>query len=225
MFDLQNFLKANKITQKQFSKEIGKSQTAISMVVNGEMDLPKEWLELILETYKVNPDDYILENSAISHKGNEPAHNYRKQPSKLALVKSDTYGKEIPFYETEVFATISPAMGDVVALRPDTFIRIPMFSQGEFALTVTGHSMKGYIDHGSWIVVKRITDREEIIYGEPHLIVTKADNLKTVKFLKKGTSADTFWLVPYNVEQFEPQEIKKTSVLELYRVIGVFKSV
>ena len=116
-------------------------------------------------------------------------------------------------------------MGDVVALKPDTFIRIPMFSQGQFALTVTGNSMKGFINHGDWVVIRQITDREEIIFGEPHLIVTKADNFKTVKFLKEGDTSDKFWLVPYNVEQFEPQQIKKSSVLELYRVIGVFKTV
>jgi len=43
--------------------------------------------------------------------------------------------------------------------------------------------------------------------------------------LKAGDSEDTFWLWPYNIEQFEPQEIKNTSVLELYRVIEVFKTV
>lgn len=47
----------------------------------------------------------------------------------------------------------------------------------------------------------------------------------SVIIIKQGDSPDTFWLVPYNIEQFEPQEIKKASILELYRVIGVFKSV
>lgn len=143
----------------------------------------------------------------------------------LPVIPSDPNGKNIPFYDVEVFATISPAMGDVVALRPDTFIRIPMFNQGQFAVQVTGHSMKPYISHSDWVVIRKITDRSEIIYGEPYLVVTKSDNLKTVKFLKQGDTDETYWLVPYNVEQFEPQEIKKSSVLELYRVIGVFKSV
>lgn len=149
----------------------------------------------------------------------------REEAKPLPIIPADPNGKNIPFYDVEVFATISPAMGDVVALRPDTFIRIPMFNQGQFAVQVTGHSMKPYISHSDWVVIRKITDRSEIIYGEPYLVVTKSDNLKTVKFLKQGDTDETYWLVPYNVEQFEPQEIKKSSVLELYRVIGVFKSV
>lgn len=133
--------------------------------------------------------------------------------------------KSVPFYDTEVFATISPAMSDVVTMKPSTFVQIPIFSQGEMAFQATGHSMKGYINHGDWIICKRIIETRDIIYGEAYFIVTKTDKIKTVKFLKKGNSEDTFLLLPYNVAQFEPQEIYKDSILEIYKVIGLFRSV
>lgn len=99
--------------------------------------------------------------------------NEHKAPyNSLPTIPADPNGKEIPFFDVEVFATISPAMGDVVALRPDTFIRIPMFSQGQFAVQVTGHSMKPYISHADWVVIRKITDRSEIIYGEPFCCAT-----------------------------------------------------
>ena len=216
MIDIDRLILELKINQKQLANFLGKSPQSITKVKQGEMEFPKEWKAAILKEYGINVDNYET-NTA-----NDPETLYTKQ---IKQIHPDPNGKEIPYYETEVFAKISPAMGDVVALKPDTFIRITMFSQGQFALTVTGNSMKGFINHGDWVVIRQITDREEIIFGEPHLIVTKADNFKTVKFLKEGDTSDKFWLVPYNVEQFEPQQIKKSSVLELYRVIGVFKTV
>lgn len=152
----------------------------------------------------------------------EPEAIYNKE---ISIINGDPNGKDIPAFQGHAFATISPAMGDVVTLRPDTFIRIPMFSQGQFAVQVTGHSMKGLINHGDWAVIKKIQNRDAIIYGEPYLVITKSDHLKTVKFVKQGDSPETLWLVPYNIEQFEPQEIEKEEILELYRVLGLFRSV
>lgn len=149
---------------------------------------------------------------------------YIKNPKALPQITSDENGKSIPFYDTEVFATISPAMSDTVAMKPQTFITIPIFNQGEFAVQVTGHSMKGYINHGDWIVVKKITEVQDLIYGEPYLIITKADNIKTVKFIRKGSSEEYFNLTPYNTVQFEPQELRKEAVLEIYKVIGLFRN-
>lgn len=85
--------------------------------------------------------------------------------------------------------------------------------------------MKGYINNGDWIVIKKITNRQFITYGEPYLVITKSDNLKTVKFVKESIDdADCITLVPYNIEQFEPQDIPKDEVLELYSIVGLFRS-
>ncbi|MBK7219789.1 MAG: S24 family peptidase [Saprospiraceae bacterium] len=109
-------------------------------------------------------------------------------------------------------------MSDLITLRKSTFINIPMFSQGEYAIQVSGHSMNGFINHGDWIVVKRITNRDAIIYGEPYLVVTKTDNLKTVKFVKPSqTDPESLTLIPYNTDQFEEQDMPKDEILELYR--------
>ena len=48
--------------------------------------------------------------------------------------------------------------------------------------------------------------------------------MKTVKFVKKGTQKNTLLLCPYNVEQFDDQEIEKEEVHEMYSVVGLFRS-
>lgn len=135
-------------------------------------------------------------------------------------IDQDPDGKVIPFIDAEVFATISPAMQDVVALRPETFVNIPMFSKGEFAVQVTGHSMKGCLNHGDWIVIRRITNKNFIVFGECYLVVTKSDNLKTVKFLNEHEDESKLWLSAYNSEQFRSQPIDKSEILEIYKVEG-----
>lgn len=90
--------------------------------------------------------------------------------------------KSVPFYDTEVFATISPAMSDVVTMKPSTFVQIPIFSQGEMAFQATGHSMKGYINHGDWIICKRIIEIRDIIFGEVYFIVPNSFNSAILKY-------------------------------------------
>lgn len=213
---VKEYLTSKKVSQKELSDKLGYSYAYISRILNGKDDINIKFLAAMSKEF----EDF--EFPGYSFVVNEPHSEYKKE---IKYISEDKDGKLIPFYDTDVFATISPAMSDVVALRPSTFINIPMFSQGEYALQVTGHSMKGLINHGDWIVVKRIMNRNAIIYGEPYLVVTKTDNLKTVKFVKPSEDDDdSLCLIPYNIEQFDPQDIKKEEILEMYRVIGLFRS-
>lgn len=205
---LRLIMKEKNISVSEMARRMDVSRAAINNYSNTET-FQEEVLEKILTALEVNKGHFLKYTT--------------KTP--LPTIDKDPNGRKIPFYDTEVFATISPAMGDVVALRPDTFIHIPMFSQGEFALQITGHSMRPYISHGDWVVVKRIINREAIIYDEPYMVVTKEDNLKTVKFIKEHRDKKRLWLVPYNIEQFNEQTILKEDILELYRVVGLFRTV
>lgn len=213
MIDLKRFLYEAKINQTELAIALGVTPQAITNLKQGKMGVPDDWNSITVDKFNLKLSDYLLENkSSVS----EP---------ELPYINSDPKGKKIPYFEGQAFATISPSMADVVALRPDTFIHIPMFSQGEFALQITGHSMRPYISHGDFVVVKRIMNREAIIYDEPYMIVTKEDNLKTVKFVKEHKDKKRLWLVPYNIEQFNEQSIMKEDILEMYRVVGLFRTV
>lgn len=146
-----------------------------------------------------------------------------KYENRLQSLVSDDNSKSIPLHDTEVFATISPAMADVVTMRPESFIKIPMFSQGEHAVKVSGNSMHPFIRHGDWIVIKEIVNRDFIIYGECYLVITKSDNFKTVAFINEiQEDQSILYLSKYNTEQFAGQRIPKEEILKLYKVIGRF---
>lgn len=118
-------------------------------------------------------------------------------------------------------------MSDMVTMKPTAFVSIPLFNQGEAAVQVTGNSMKGVINHGDWIVVKKINNVRELIYGEAYLIVTREDNLKTVKYLCEDEESpeEYFYLSPYNIEQFRGQRIRKDDIIEIHKVVGLFRSI
>ncbi len=205
MFDLERLIFDLKVPKKDFAAVVGVHPSAITKVLKGGMAMPEDWKSKIKLKYKIDVNRYTIKP--------------------LEYIEQTTDGKAIAVYdETEVYGTANPVLSDHITMKPKAFVTIPMFSSGDAALQVKGHSMKGYINHGDWIVVKRIVNKEAIIYGEPYLVVTKSDQLKTVKFVKQGDSKDTLWLCPYNIEQFEPQEIEKSEVLEMYSVVGLFRS-
>lgn len=125
MVDIEAIIRKSKKTQIQLADAIGVSQSAISKVKKGQMQMPEEWKPLIKEYTGLDPDDFLVTN--------EPHQHYGKV---ISIIEKDPNGKDIPAFHGHAFATISPAMGDVVTLRPDTFVRIPMFSQGQFAVQV-----------------------------------------------------------------------------------------
>lgn len=118
MIDLERLLSEINLNQKELALLVGVTGQAVTLVKQNKMDFPKEWKKIINDKFKINVDKYEVNLAS------DPETLYIKQ---IKQIHPDPNGKEIPYYETEVFATISPAMGDVVALKPDTFIRIPMF--------------------------------------------------------------------------------------------------
>lgn len=131
--------------------------------------------------------------------------------------------KAVPFIGQEISATATMAMADAMPINDDTYVRLPMFTRAEFILPVRGHSMKGYIDSGDFIAVRRITNIELIIYGEPYVVITRETNMRTVKFVNQHEDLSKLWLSPYNTEQFNSQSIAKSDVLEMYVVLGKLK--
>lgn len=203
--DLKNFRKDNNLTQSALAKLIGVKQPNISDVENGEMKLPEEWIPILSKKFP-NINSYNIGKTDIDE-FKEPETNYKK----------------VPYIGQEISATASMAMSDAMPINTDTYVRLPMFTRAEYILPVRGHSMKGYIDHGDFIAVRRITNIELIIYGEPYVIITRETNMRTVKFVNMHEDESKLWLSPYNTEQFNSQPILKTDILEMYVVLGKLK--
>jgi len=150
--------------------------------------------------------------------------SYFKTDKPLKQIQSGQ-GKPTPYNPTEVTATAQMAMADAISVNPDTVIRLPMMINAEQVVPVYGHSMKGYIDHGDHIAIRRVTDSNRIIFGEPYVVVTRSSSMRTVKFVNENKDdLDKLWLSPYNTEQFDSQCIEKSDILEMHIVLGKLKN-
>jgi len=125
----------------------------------------------------------------------------------------------------KAFAKLPDKLADVIALLPSTFSHIPMFSQGELAIQVTSHSMRPYISHGDFIVVKKIINMEAIIFNEVYMIDTKYDYLKAIHFIREHNDRRKLILASYDCDNFQQQSILKENILEMYRVVGLFRTI
>ena len=202
--DLHTFIKSKFLNQKKFADITGIDIYQISRIVKNKIPLTDSHIRKI----QIHFPEFMP-----------------KPLKEINEIPDDMVGERLPFYNTEVFGTISPAFDDHEILMPIALKRIPLFSKADGAVQVSGNSMKGYINNGDWIVIRKIINKQLIIYGEPYLVITKTDNYRTVKFLKESMDdPKCFTLIPYNIEQFEPHDIPKTEVLELYSILGLFRA-
>jgi transcriptional regulator with XRE-family HTH domain len=77
MIDIVKFINATKATQVDLADKLGVSQTAISMVKNGKLEIPKLWIDIIEKEYKININDFIINSDNISNNiTSEPKEEY-----------------------------------------------------------------------------------------------------------------------------------------------------
>jgi repressor LexA len=101
------------------------------------------------------------------------------------------------------------------------FKSIPHFSDCHVAVRVSGHSMYPKYCNGDIIVCKRIFNHNYIPYGEPHLVVLS--DCYVLKFIHPHPADKTMFVLKSVNEKFEPMEIKRSDVLEVYMVRGKFE--
>jgi len=101
------------------------------------------------------------------------------------------------------------------------FKSIPHFADCHLAMRVSGHSMYPKYCNGDIVVCKRIFNHDYIPYGEPHLIVLADCHL--LKFIHPHSTDKTMYLLKSANEKFEPMEVKRSDVLEVYMVRGKFE--
>lgn len=101
------------------------------------------------------------------------------------------------------------------------FKSIPHFSDCHVAVRVSGHSMYPKYCNGDIVVCKRISNHNYIPYGEPHLVVLSDCYL--LKFIHPHPTDKSLYLLKSVNEKFEPMEIKRSDLLEVYMVRGKFE--
>lgn len=109
---IKSFIESQKISQAEFSRKTGIDKFQVSKLVNGVLALNKLNADKIKSAY--------------------PLFIYNVE--QLPEFKEDPNGKEIPFYNQEVYGTISPVLDDYVTMQPYAIKKIPMFTSADGAV-------------------------------------------------------------------------------------------
>jgi repressor LexA len=107
------------------------------------------------------------------------------------------------------------------ALDTSYFTSIPHFADCQVAIRVSGHSMYPRYGNGDIVVCKRIFNQDYVPYGEPLLVVMSDCCL--LKFIHPHPTDKTMYVLRSANEKFEPMEVKRSDILEVYLVRGKFE--
>lgn len=137
-----------------------------------------------------------------------------------------SYGTDVttgrPYYDVDFYGGFDEVLNDQTTV-PQCYINFPQYNrEGVVWCNITGHSMEPAINHGDIIAIKEVVDWQQcLIYGEIYAIVT-ANDLRTVKVIRKGSSGGLLRLVPLNKE-YDEQELQMSDVVRVFSVLGSMK--
>ncbi len=127
-----------------------------------------------------------------------------------------------PFYDVDFALGFNEMYNDTPNV-PSRFISVPGYEKADFWCRTSGDSMKPFISNGDIIALKEVQDWQLFLpMNEVYAIIT-ANDLRTVKVVRKGSDEMHFTLHAYN-EEYEDQEINKAAITKVFKVLGALKT-
>lgn len=196
--------------KSRFAKAIGEPATSVNNVLGPRQTTPSSRTLLrIVEAVEGLSSDWLLTGRGSMTLPGKPS----LQPENIS------YEKGRPYYDVDFKGGFDLMVNDQTA-RPDYLIDLSPFNrEGLSWCNLTGHSMEPEISNGDLIALCEVFDwRDFLVYGEIYGIVT-ANDLRTVKRIRRGSDETKLLLVPANPD-YERQEIDKSLILRMFRVVG-----
>lgn len=222
---IQRLVNDRGITVNAFSKLVDITQSNLSRKLRGALPITELDLFKIANALKVEMDwlkDGVGEPYQEEGKSMLNAELEGKATSARPLVSMEKTRNRKPFYDIDFALGFQEYFNDSNE-APSCYVEMPGFDTVDFWCRASGDSMMPCIKNGDAIGLKEIDAWFDFIpMNEVYAIVTM-NNLRTVKVIRKGHDETCFTLHSYNSE-YEDQEIQKSSILKVYKVIGVAKA-
>jgi hypothetical protein len=196
--------KSNRLTFEEIGAYINKSKDATRVAVGRKSFSELEIREIEkLFDYKMDKSEQLI---------------VLNEPKKELLSKSKN---DVPFYDID-FTSSFLEVENNQTVSPTSYISHPFFIGCDMVVRNSGQSMGKVICHGDAIGLVKIENwREFFPFGEIYAIVTN-DGFRMIKVITSGESNDCFTLISKPTdskkEEFPNQQIKKDSILSIFRV-------
>lgn len=190
-------------------RKIGASKNVLARAIAQKTDIQAKWLPIIAENYPQYSLDWLLTGRGeMLREDVVPVKNY------------DKIG--CPYYNVD-FQGGFELLLDSRTINPEYYIDFqPYNKDGAMWCNVSGKSMEPEINSGDIILIKEVYNWQDYIdYDDIYGIVT-SNGFRTIKRIRKGKTKEQYTLVPTNPD-YEQQEIKKSLIMHIFKVLCTFK--
>ena len=128
-----------------------------------------------------------------------------------------------PYYNVDFIGGFDLVFNDQTIVPEYNIDFAPYNQDGVVWCNITGNSMQPKISHGDIIAIKEVIGWQDYLsMGEIYAVVT-ANNLRTVKIIRRGKSDNTLRFIPINTAEFDEQEVPIKMIIRVFEVLGCMK--
>lgn len=124
--------------------------------------------------------------------------------------------KNIPYYGVDALTIAATPEGN--RPEPNYYMNIPSFPDSTFAALNFKRAMQPEIPVGSIVVLKQC-EPDKVTLGEAYLIVS--EDFQGIRKVRLSDNPNEYRLLPANTEEYDPVNILKDDIRQLYVVTGV----
>lgn len=202
---LLEFLKAEGITNSEFTRKMGLSPAYIASM---RKSMPPEKVEKLMNLYpQINRDWLIYGDGEMYRDFNDENINPHRLDRHL-----------VPLIPAQAHAGSFEMYAEGVELNDCKKIYSP-YSGSQFAIQVIGDSMEPEIKSGSVLFIEKINDQAFIPWGNPMVLATENGSL--VKMLFPSSKGNDYLEARSYNEKYPPFEIPTSSIYGIYRIRGL----
>ena len=202
--DIRKLRRDKGLTQNAFSKMTKIGQSYLSEIENGRRDISNEVFDKLIGAC-----------------GEDVINSY-STPEVSSVAPSVSFSDGVPYYDVDFIGGFDMVLNDQTT-TPAYLIDFQMYNSADCWCNVTGHSMEPEISHGDIIALKEVKEWDVFLpFGEIYALVTTEH--RTIKKVSAGHDHNFFTLIPLNKSiEYQPQEIPKSIILKVYKVMGCMK--
>lgn len=189
---------------KEIAEKMKIDKGNLSSYLSGNKPVSTNFIQKLCDHYDLDLNNYNIITTDI-------------QP----IVQATIIKQGVPFYDVD-FTSSFLEITNNQSIQPDSYISHPFFNGCDYVVRNSGQSMAKVINHGDAIGLVKLNNWQDFFpFGEIYAIVTN-DNLRMIKVITKGETDEHLTLISKPTDskrnEFPPQQIKKSSILSIFKV-------
>lgn len=194
-----------------FSKQVGIDQSNLRKKLYGESNVSKTDVRRICASLNVN-EKWLLTGEGEKYKQEDKAVD---TPTATETTESKA---GTPYYDIDFTCSVKEVYNDEAEV-PSSYMSIPGVERADFCCRTSGDSMAPYIMRGDIVAMRKVEGWSSFLpLNEVYGIVT-TNGIRAIKVLRRGSDDAHLVLHSYN-DDYDDQEIEKSVVLYVYRVVA-----